>query len=469
MAHTDTYIDGSLPFGIARVAAVTGNPMQDIGYQCRDSRPYFGFAIASSLLAYPEFYTTLAPAKATTETTVNVYTLGSIEVDGVTYDAMTLVGTGTQNGTALVYNSFRYSYRSNVAIREFNINKWAKYKPQAVDKLSPITDAERAAATYGITASRTLSYSGLHDQTYTYTSVPGDGDIARLTDFAGYNHEAALDLSATITADIASRLPLATALGGSTVTVTVTFTSDTSKEGSLTFAELIEALSGTPLTSCYPHLLASMMDEDELTYEAHYICALKQDDAVSQFNTMSGWQADLSETSGFVSGRKWKLTVFFSPTLLYDGDWTDVSLILAVGTLAAYILPGATTEVTVSSISSGGSIGGGTGGGTGVEELSPMEATSLELYTGAQYSLTFEWPEGYDEDTTYWATVAVTEATTTTISDIVSDTNNSGEYTNSTTERISLLAVVGGTTVTVTCYGSKGDQEETFGVYTFTI
>lgn len=383
MAHTDTYIDGSLPFSIARVAAVTGNPKLDVGSQCREG-----------------------------------------------------------------------SY----------INMWAKYKPQAVDKLSPITDAERAAATYGITASRTLLYSALHNRTYTYTGVPGDGDIARLTDFAGYNHEAALDLSATITAGTAELNPLATVLGGSTVTVT--FSSDTSKEGSLTFAELIEALSGTPLTSCYPHLLASMMDEDELTYEAHYICALKQDDAVSQFNTMSGWQADLSETSGFVSGRKWKLTVFFSPTLLYDGDWTDVSNLMSISGLAAYILPGATTEVTVTSISSGG----GTGGGTLVPDLSPMEATALVAGSSSQYSLTFEWPEGYDEDTTYWATVAVTGATTTTISDIVSDTNNSGEYTNSTTERISLLsAASGGTTVTVTCYGSKGDQEETFGVYTFTI
>ena len=332
MAHTDTYIDGSLPFSIARVANVTGNPMQDIGYQCRDSRPYFGFAIVSSLLADPEFYTTLAPAKATTETTVNVYTLGSIEVDGVTYDAMTLVGTGTQNGTGLVYNSFHYSYKSNVAIREFNINKWAKYKPQAVDKLSPITDDERKTAEYPYGLEPTMPGNkvvNIHEAGYEYAGVPGSGDVARLTDFAGYNHAAELGISADITVDEAI--------------LSVTFKSNPT-EGALTFAEVIEALFGYQLSSCYPILVASMMDEDGENIEATFLKALTLNGSAATFTTEGTFTADFTEAEEYEKWRKWKLTIFFaeddgSVATIVD-NWVNASNFTASGNYA--VLPGAT-------------------------------------------------------------------------------------------------------------------------------
>ena len=48
MAHSKTFIDPNAAFAIARVAAVTGNPMHDVGDQCRDSRPYFTFSRMSS-------------------------------------------------------------------------------------------------------------------------------------------------------------------------------------------------------------------------------------------------------------------------------------------------------------------------------------------------------------------------------------------------------------------------------------
>ena len=54
--HRTDFIDGSLAFSIARLAAVTGNPMYDVGSQCSDTRPYFKFTSGSAV-----YYTTLHP------------------------------------------------------------------------------------------------------------------------------------------------------------------------------------------------------------------------------------------------------------------------------------------------------------------------------------------------------------------------------------------------------------------------
>lgn len=123
MAHTDTQIDGSLAFNIARLAKITGNPMLDVKYQAADARPYFKFGSM--------YYTTLHPKNARSATSVSVYTRGTRVVDGVEYATMTYVGTGSQNGATLTYAGGKHlnSKNEHEDIRIFVLNKWAKYKP----------------------------------------------------------------------------------------------------------------------------------------------------------------------------------------------------------------------------------------------------------------------------------------------------------------------------------------------------
>lgn len=340
MAHSDTYIDSSLPFGLARVAAVTGNPMLDIGYQCRDSRPYFAFTNELGTL-----YTTLAPSKATPATTVDVYQLGSKVVDGVTYDAMELVGTGTQTGSLLDMglvevtpmnlvseNTYTNTDNAHVDIRLHNINKWSRYKPQVYDKLGPLTDDERAAASYPygikvVNSDDHFYYHSLHEQAYAYVGLPGEGDIARLTDFAGYHHDDTPGLSAEIS------------ISGTVVTVKFNLSSQ-SLHANLLFYDLINALSGSPLTSHYPYLLASMADSDGETFNTHYLTPLKVNgNNVTFQNSSSERTADLSEVIEYVIGRKWKLTVFFYTELISEGWTPGMSSTTEVEKM--YVLPGA--------------------------------------------------------------------------------------------------------------------------------
>ena len=123
MAHSANKIDGKLAFSVARLAAVTGNPMYDVGYQCSDTRPYFKFASGSAV-----YYTTLHPKHAATAKTVSVYTKGA-QREG--YDTMKYVGTGSQTGSTLNYGGVAYtnSGYANERIRAFAVNRWAKYKP----------------------------------------------------------------------------------------------------------------------------------------------------------------------------------------------------------------------------------------------------------------------------------------------------------------------------------------------------
>lgn len=286
MAHTNTYIDGSLPFSLARVAAVTGNPVLDIGYQCRDSRPYYVFTNES--MPTLTLYTTLAPSKATTATAVDIYSIHSAGINGLTEDTMMLLTTGTQTGSTLVSESFlgfEFTNAGNAHIdyRLNNINKWAKYKPQGgIDKLSPITEDERKAASYpyGLKMAEISSVEELHAATYEYAGVPGSGDIARLTDFAGYNHEAALDLSADITVEDAI--------------ISVTFKSNPT-EGSLTFEEIAAAFANNSLDNMYPAVLLSFSEDEGKTYSSHALAKLLINGEFNSFGTIGTYTADIAD------------------------------------------------------------------------------------------------------------------------------------------------------------------------------
>lgn len=79
-------------------------------------------------------------------------------------------------------------------------NKWARYKPEAIGGVAPITDAERAKNNYGLAPSNPEALNGLSFTpasiqaiaalTWGYKApVPGT-NWARLTDWLGYNHAA---------------------------------------------------------------------------------------------------------------------------------------------------------------------------------------------------------------------------------------------------------------------------------------
>lgn len=169
MAHRTDLIDGSLAFSLARLAAVTGNPMRDVGYQCSDTRPYFKFTSGSVT-----YYTTMHPKHATTAKTVSVYTKGA-QREG--YDTMRYVGTGSQTGSTLTYGGGAYTnggYASE-RIRMFVVNRWAKYKPF---RNSAISFASQSACD----TARAAAFQGFDSSTLCVEMSPGtDGRFPHLT------------------------------------------------------------------------------------------------------------------------------------------------------------------------------------------------------------------------------------------------------------------------------------------------
>ena len=211
MAHTKTYIDPSLPLSVARVAKVTGNPMLDIGYQCRGERPYFRFSSGTS-----EYCTTLHPSRCTAATEVSVYTV-IIATDIATGDRRYSVirrGTGSQLGAELTYDGTVYtnSGGGHTDVPLSGINKWAKCKPIRYDKVGELTDAERrgsladrnAGYYYGVhIAAPAGSYAQIHDADFEYRRPRGSehDEPYRLSDFSGYDADAAPGLSGSVASD----------------------------------------------------------------------------------------------------------------------------------------------------------------------------------------------------------------------------------------------------------------------------
>lgn len=211
MAHTKTYIDPSLPLSVERVAKVTGNPMLDTGYQCRGERPYFRFSAGTST-----YFTTLHPSRCTAATAVSVYTV-LIATDIATGDRRYSVirrGAGSQLGSQLTYDGTVYtnSGGEHTDVPLSGINKWAKCKPIRYDKVRDLTDAERrgsladrnAGYYYGVhIAAPAGSYAQIHDADFEYRRPRGSehGEPYRLSDFSGYDADAAPGLSGSVASD----------------------------------------------------------------------------------------------------------------------------------------------------------------------------------------------------------------------------------------------------------------------------
>lgn len=483
MAHSNTYIDPSLPLSIARVAGVTGNPMHDVGYQCRDMRPFYSFngltpATPSTQaetvpgpgqggdpdepITIPTYYTTLRPDKVTQDTEVSVYRMTQTVKDGETYNVMTYSGTGTQNGASLTVGVRTYTNTNNayVDIRLLKVNKWAKYKPQAVDQMSDISDTQRAAGTfpYGLKVTQPTTFEGLHTCTYAYVGLPGSLSVpagassaARLTDFAGYNHLARPDVRGLVQ--------------WSGADIIVGFTEDISEAtGAVQLTELVAALSGHELTDFYPCLLASMNDLNGSGNYSHHAIALKAGATARKYTSaVDPWTADLSAISDYAAGREWKLTVFFCSALQVGlknlTNWQDVSDTDIPSSVDVFAVPEA-----VALVKDGG------------DELPPMKATALtkSLTVAGQapssFRVTFEWPDGYNEDVTYWAeTLPVLGGSSYTFEDVKPFYNNTTQSwgtaisLNLPGQYVLYNAVTGKGSVTVSCMGQKGTQTAHFG------
>lgn len=389
MAHSSTYIDPALPLSIERVAGVTGNPMTDTMSQCCDVLPYFSFSASGQTTVYTRRHPSTAGAAS-----VAVYMMTTKRVDGVNYNAMAQKGTGTQTGSSLVFDGVTYTNGGGHAnIRQHLVNKWAKYKPQARDQLSDLTDAQRAQGTfpYGMRVTQPAYFNGIHDCTYAYEGVPGTTAVAgsgnyRLTDFSGYNKLARPDVRGTLS------------LSGTMFSCG--FTEDIGDvTGAVQLTELVAALSGRPLTDFYPCILASKEDTSATGGYRHYARALLGDGAVRKYaETVNNWGADLSTCPGYAAGTAWKVSAFFASAVASGSvnlnNWQEVGSLAIPSAMAVFACPD-----TVSLEFEAG------------YSMPRVECVSISVGMRpvggdpSTYVLRFEWPEGYDEDAQYYADV----------------------------------------------------------------
>lgn len=386
MSHSATYIDPALPLSIARVAGVTGNPLLDTMSQCCDVRPYFAFYTTGSSVPV---YTLRHPSTAGAAS-VPVYMSTTSRVDGETYTAMEMKGRGTQTGATLVYSGETYTNNGGYAnVRLHLVNKWAKYKPQLLEQMSDITDAQRAQGPYpyGLRASAINYFSSIHDSNYAYVGLPGHFvgqsgyNCCRLTDFSGYNELARPDVRGTLS------------LSGTMINCG--FTEDIGEvTGAVQLTELVSALSGKALTDFYPCVLVSRQDSSQ-----HYARALLGDGAVRKYAvTVNNWGADLSTCPVYAAGTVWKISVFFASAVSSGSvnlnGWQDVDGVAVPSAMSVFACPDTVSlefeagysmpRAECVSISPG---------------LRPVEGDP------SSYVLRFEWPEGYDEDAQYYADV----------------------------------------------------------------
>lgn len=388
--HSATHIDPALPLSIARVAGVTGNPLIDTMSQCCDVLPYFSFSASGQTTVYTRRNPSTSGAAS-----VAVYMSTTSRVDGETYTAMEMKGTGTQTGATLVYGGVTYTNGGGyMNIRQHLVNKWAKYKPQMVNQMTDITDAQRAQGSYpyGLRVPAIGYFGSIHDSNYAYVGIPGHFvgqsgyDCCRLTDFSGYNKMARPDVRGTLS------------LSGTMFNCG--FTEDIGEvTGAVQLTELVSALSGKALTDFYPCVLASKEDTSATGGYRHYARALLGDGSVRKYaTTINNWGADLSTCPVYAAGSVWKVSVFFASAVSSGSvnlnDWQDVGSLAVPSAMSVFACPDTVSlefeagysmpRAECVSISVG---------------LRPVEGDPTS------YVLRFEWPEGYDEDAQYYADV----------------------------------------------------------------
>lgn len=209
------------PLGLATVANYTRNPILDVGYQCKDCRPYFAFKYSTTT-----YYIRVHPNNLTAGNQIGIYAASTITKFGVTYTKMTRQsGKGTVAtvgpSATITYNGHTYAYDSTGDVDVFlnKLNPWSFYKPY---EFTGLTDTEygqtrcsdldnntsywdniikSASVTYGFNYSRTndntrilcndwLTTLNNANATNSYWNYTRPSTIFRLTDFIGYNKNA---------------------------------------------------------------------------------------------------------------------------------------------------------------------------------------------------------------------------------------------------------------------------------------
>lgn len=209
------------PLGLATVANYTKNPILDVGYQCKDSRPYFAFVNNSTT-----YYIRIHPDNLVVDDEVGVYSASSITKFGITYTKMTRLSgkatvTSISPSVTLSYNNVTYTYTpgSNTDVFLNKLNPWSFYKPY---EYTGLVDTEYGqtrcddianntvywdniikgnSITYGFNYNRTVNNTEIYCNTWStalnnasatnsYWNYTRPSTIFRLTDFIGYNKNA---------------------------------------------------------------------------------------------------------------------------------------------------------------------------------------------------------------------------------------------------------------------------------------
>ena len=213
--NNGTTYNASSPLGLGTVANYTKNPILDVGYQCKDCRPYFAFTYSSTT-----YYTRVNPINFAVNDEIGIYSASQITKGGLTYTKMTrLSGKATvltiDPSFTISYNNQTYTYdsSSNQDVFLNKLNPWSFYKPY---EFTGLTDTEYGqtrcgdldnntsywdtliqsqSIKYGFdwntvycgSASNVLSVSRSTNSIWRYTRP---STIFRLTDFIGYNKNA---------------------------------------------------------------------------------------------------------------------------------------------------------------------------------------------------------------------------------------------------------------------------------------
>ena len=210
------------PLGLGTVANYTKNPILDVGYQCKDARPYFAFKYSTTT-----YYIRVHPNNLTVGDQIGMYAASTITKFGITYTKMTRQsGKGTVatvgSSATITYSGNTYAYDSTSDVDVFlnKLNPWSFYKPY---EFTGLVDTEygqtrcndldnntsnwdniirsqniRCGFNYNIdSSSNTNVYCSRYDMaldnahaTNSVWNYTRPSTIFRLTDFIGYNKNA---------------------------------------------------------------------------------------------------------------------------------------------------------------------------------------------------------------------------------------------------------------------------------------
>lgn len=169
---------------LARVAAVTGNPVLDVGTQCADLICYFQFRNGAS---GHSCFTVVPPREDGTVRAVDVF-------GEETWDSG--IGRGLLKGMTLNREGEDYEYVAPTPWHPGGyVNQWSLYKPMIHDSVAALEDEQMKGVSYGYDIPVFQSYDAL-ETAISYGHYkwgynhPYIGQTMRLSDFCGYNRDA---------------------------------------------------------------------------------------------------------------------------------------------------------------------------------------------------------------------------------------------------------------------------------------